>query len=291
LGFAQTHQGSALDPPPFGKGGRKLLFCRIGKDKGEFEMPQTFILAVRPGRIHDAGSRGLPLAHLAYRVGKGPHLFRANGPVTPHGGLMVMDAPCPEEGGEVESFCHEVLRECAARKFTGVVCRFEGARQELLSKICAKLSAVCAGRGLACYVSEAYGQDAPGAGVFIPTALSGGSLQERLGDAKARFGDRVAVWVDRSAEDFLLPSPGGAGAPLTAEELEQRKAEHSAQVFFSDELCAHYFTYMAGKNAHFVLFDDAGSVRKKLHCAEQAGIETVFLPYDAMEDILQKLLP
>ena len=44
---------------------------------------EKLFLAAKPGEINAAGGWGWPLAHLAYRVGGGPHLFRANGPVTP----------------------------------------------------------------------------------------------------------------------------------------------------------------------------------------------------------------
>ena len=254
-------------------------------------MTQTMILAAAPGQAAAAGGWGLTLAHLAYRVGGGPHLFRANAPVAPRGGLLVMEADRFDGAGESEPFCNEVLRECAARKFTGVVCRFRGRAIPMLGEIAGKLGELCGGRGLSCYVTETYGAAAPGAKVLIPTALSGGSLQNRLEEAQGRFGPgRVALWVERSAEDFLLPSPGGAGAPLTAEELSRRRAEHSPSVFFSDELCAHYFTYMAGEKGHFVLFDDAGSIRKKLHIAGRLGIQTAFLPYESTADLLPELL-
>lgn len=254
-------------------------------------MTPELILAAATGQMTAASGWGLPLAHLTYRVGAGPHLFRANGPVTPRGGLMVMDDTRLEGNGEAAPFCNEVLRECAARKFTGVVCRFQGKARPLLGKIANQLAERCSERGLSCFVSETYGAAAPKAKVLIPTALSGGSLQGRLEEAQGRFGNnRVAIWVDRSAEDFLLPSPGGAGAPLTIEELNRRRAEQSTSVFFSDELCAHYFTYMAGEKAHFVLFDDAGSIRKKLHIAQQLGITPAFLPYETTADLLGDLL-
>lgn len=252
---------------------------------------ERWVLATPPGQLTAAGAWGLPLAHLAYRVGNGPHLFRANGPAAPRGGLMVMDAPRFDGVGESAPFCNEVLRECAARKFTGVVCRFEGPRRPLLGEMAAKLAELCAGRGMECFVSENCGLSAPKARVLIPTALSGGSLRTRLEEARSRLGPgRAALWVERSAEDFLLPSPGGAGAPLTAEELARRREEHASSVFFSDELCAHYFTYMAGEQAHFVLFDDAGSIRKKLRVAGEVGISTAFLPYPAVADLLPELL-
>ena len=255
------------------------------------EQMERLILAVPPGQLTAAGGWGLPLAHLAYRAGSGPHLFRANAPVAPRGGLMVIDDARLTGGGEAEGFCNEVLRECAARRFTGVVCRFLTRPTSLMEDITGKLGELCRGRGLACYVSEPYGISAPQAKVIIPTALSGGSLRGRLEEAANRFGaGRLAVWADRVAEDFLLPSPNGAGAPLTAEELKKRREACGANVFFSDELCAHYFTYMAGENAHFVLFDDAGSIRKKLGVAKSLGIETAFLPHGALHDLLEALV-
>lgn len=254
-------------------------------------MTQTLILAVGPGQVSAAGGWGLPLAHLAYRVGGGPHLFRANSPVAPRGGLLVMEADRFQGLGESEPFCNEVFRECAARKFTGVVCRFRGRALPLLGEIAGKLAELCSGRGLSCYVTETYGAAAPEAKVLISTAISGGSLQNRLEEAQGKFGPgRVVLWVERAAEDFLLPSPGGAGAPLTPEELTRRRMEHGPSVFFSDELCAHYFTYMAGERGHFVLFDDAGSIRKKLRIAGRLGIQTAFLPYESTVDLLPNLL-
>lgn len=248
------------------------------------------ILAAKPGEVTAAGAWGKPLANLAYRVGSGPHLFRANTPIVPTGGLMVMDDERFTEGGAPEGFCNEVLRECAARKFTGVVCDFRARPRSALADAVGKLAELCAGRGLRCFVSEPYGLAASQAKVMVHTAVSGGTLQGRLEDALNRFGPRVAVWVDRSAEDFLLPSPSGAGAPLTAEELSRRRAERGSEVFFSQELCAHYFTYMAGEKGHFVLFDDAGSIKKKLRMAKNLGVETAFLPYASTAGLLEDLL-
>lgn len=252
---------------------------------------ERLIIAAKPGEVTSAGAWGRTLAHLAYRVGGGPHLFRANGPVTPQGGLMVIDDAEFSGGGDAEGFCNEILRECAARRFTGVVCRFLERPAPVLSSAVGKLGELCRGRGLECFVSEPYGAAASSAKVLISTALSGGSLQGRLEAAGESFGPgRLALWVERTAEDFLLPAPNGTGAPLTVEELERRREEHGADVFFSGELCAHYFTYMAGEKGHFVLFDDAGSIRKKLRLAAQLGIQTAFLPWETTGDLLGELL-
>lgn len=137
---------------------------------------------------------------------------------------------------------------------------------------------------------QSYGRSVPDR-QLLHTAMSGGSLRERLAEAVGRFGgDGVAVWLDRSAEDFLLPSPTGAGRALTREELSALRERRGGSVFFSPELCAHYFTYMEGSVGHFVLFDDAGSLRKKLQVAGEAGITTAYLPLADTQDMLGEIL-
>ena len=127
---------------------------------------------------------------------------------------------------------------------------------------------------------------------MIPSALSGGSLRQRLQDAVEQYGaERVTLAVERVAEDFYLPSPTGQGMPLTREELRARIEERSPSIFFSGELCAHYFTYMSKENgAHFVLFDDAGSIRKKLSIARSLDIANAILAYPQVDDLLEDIL-
>ena len=75
------------------------------------------------------------------------------------------------------------------------------------------------------------------------------------------------------------------------EELQERLEERAPSVFFSSELCAHYFTYMSRQNgAHFVLFDDAGSIRKKLQTARSMGITSAVLAYPQVDDLLEEIL-
>lgn len=250
------------------------------------------ILTAAPDDSRAARATGLTLAHLAYRVGGGPHLFRANLPVAVRGGLMVIDNEGFDGRGEATPFCHEVLRECTARGFTGVVCRFTGRPLSLLAQAIAQLGELLDKRGWPLYVTEAYGDASDRARVLIPTALSGGSLRQRLEEAVEHYGhDRVVLAVERVAEDFFLPSPTGQGTPLSREELADRLAQRNPTVFFSSELCAHYFTYMSKENgAHFILFDDAGSIRKKLQLAAGLGISTALLDYRAVDDLLPRLL-
>ena len=124
------------------------------------------------------------------------------------------------------------------------------------------------------------------------SAISGGSLRRRLEGAVQRYGaGRIALCLRRVREDFYLPAPEGRGAPLTEEELRALIARLDPAVFFSPELCAHYFTYMSRTTgAHFVLFDDGQSLRRKRALARELGIGTILLLLPESADVLGEAL-
>ena len=251
----------------------------------------NLILAAAPTEMMAAQSFGLTLAHMAYRVGGGPHLFRANLPIPARGGLKMIDDAGFDGRGDPGPFCQEVMRECTARGYTGVICGFDRPFP-LLGRVIAELSPLLERQGWPFYISELYARYSDTAKILIPTALSGGSLHQRLEEAAAQYGaSRIALAVERAAEDFFLPSPTGQGIPLSQEALQARIEERSPTIFFSGELCAHYFTYMNKQNgAHFILFDDASSIRKKLHVARTLDISDALLPYPEVADILPEIL-
>ena len=244
-------------------------------------MPQdTFIVTLTPRQLPALrGWQAVP-AHLAYRLGPGPHLFRADSTALPRGGLMVVDDRDFSPLGSVSQPCQEILRECQARGFSGAILDFEN-HLPPLEQIAGQLDEQFARRGWTLYVSERYGSHAPHARVMIPSALSGGSLQQRLVEALERFGEsRVVLALEKRAEDFFLPSPTGSGQPLTDQELKDLMTRLSPSVFFSGELCARYFTYMSRTNgAHFVLFDDGDTLRRKIEVARRLGIRAFLAPW------------
>ena len=86
---------------------------------------------------------------------------------------------------------------------------------------------------------------------------------------------------------YRLPEPRPGLSPLIERELafrggvesvkdlplEEKLEQLHPSVFFSHELCARYFTYMSRESgAHFVLFDDRDTLRKKLEVAQELGI-------------------
>lgn len=250
------------------------------------------ILTAPPSAAQAASSYGLPVGHMAYRIGPGGHLLRANIPINLRGGLMVIDGSGFNGRADTNVFCQQVIRECTARTFDGVILDFEGKPHPLLSQIVNKLGILLARRNWPLYVTEEYGGVSDQARVIIPSALSGGSLSKRLTEAVERYGaDKVALGIQRTAEDFTLPAPTGTGVPLSRAELNRRIQSRGASIFFSDELCAHYFTYMSRQNgAHFVLFDNAASIRKKIHIAKQFGLCACILAWPEVDDILEKIL-
>ena len=61
-------------------------------------------------------------------------------------------------------------------------------------------------------------------------------------------------------------------------------------VFFSPQLCARYFTYMSrDTGAHFVLFDDGETLKKKQELALSLGIQRFFWVYPEVEELCDEL--
>ena len=88
--------------------------------------------------------------------------------------------------------------------------------------------------------------------------------------------------------NFPLPA-AGRGAPLAPDALEGLLHRLEPAVFFDRGLCAHYFTYMAGPQAHFVLFDTPRSIREKLSLADRLGVPAALLPQPEIEGHLEEI--
>ncbi len=248
-------------------------------------MPQTkqdtFFITLTPRQLPALQPWRAAPALLAYRLGPGPHLYRANSGPLPRGGLMVVDDGDFDGLREAAPLCQEILRECQARGFVGAVLDFEG-RLPPLARIARQLDEAFARRDWRLFVPEDFAPAAPHGTVMIPSALSGGSLELRLEEAAERFGlERTALALEKAAEDFSLPAPTGCGTPLSPKALAELKERLSPSVFFSGDLCARYFTYMDREGqAHFVLYDDEDTLRRKVEVARHVGIHTFLAPWD-----------
>ena len=240
----------------------------------------SFIIILPPRQLPTLRGWQVTPAHLAYRLGPGPHLFRADSTALPKGGLMVIDDQEFDGLGPTGPLCQEIFRECQARGFSGAILDFEK-RLPPLEQIVSQLNEQFARQGWTLFVTERCAPWAPHGRVMIPSALSGGSLQRRLEEALEHFGEsRVVLALEMRTEDFSLPSPTGSGRPLTQQELEELKRRLSPSIFLSGDLCARYFTYMSRESgAHFVLFDDGDTLRRKVEVGRRAGINTFLAPW------------
>lgn len=250
---------------------------------------KELLLALPAGRETRGRSYGLTPAHMAYRVGPGPKLLGIRLPQGLRGGLMLVDCAGFDGGGDPLGCCRQILGECRSRSFRGIVCDFEGAPAGCLGRMVETLDRNCAAQGWTLYVPECYAPHAPQARVLIPSVLTHGTLERRLRDASERYGaGRAALAVEWVREDFLLPARG-RGEALSREKLEGQMERLEPAVFFDRGLCAHYYTYMAGAQAHFVLFDTPQSIRAKLDTAQRLGIAAALLPQPEVEEHLDEI--
>lgn len=249
-------------------------------------------LLTPPQQLAQAQASGLPLAHMAFQLGADGQLHAAASlPPGCRGGLMLVGGGEAPETGSPQAALQQILRLCVQRDFRGVVLDLESPPTPHLCKLIATLDQALEGQNRGLFLPEAYSGFSKRAFLYFSSALSGGSLQKRLAEAVGKYGkERLVLSLHRACEDFFLPSPQGAGHPLSQQALRQRMAQLEPRVFFSQDLCAHYFTYMSRETgAHFVLFDDAVSFGKKLELARAAGIPRCFLLYPAAAEFLPEL--
>lgn len=249
---------------------------------------KELLLALPAGRESRGRDFGLTPAHMAYRIGPGPRLLGARLPPSVRGGLMQIDCAGFDGAGDPVPCCRQILGECRRRGCRGIVCDFEGPLCGCLGKLVEILDRNCAAQGWALYVPEGY-MSVPHARALVPSALTHGTLERRLGEALERYGaGRAALAVEWVREEFPLPARG-RGKPIARETLEDMLRRLEPAVFFDRGLCAHYFTYTRGPQAHFVLFDTPRSIREKLDLAQRLEVEAALLPGPEVEGCMEEL--
>ena len=247
-------------------------------------------LAVTPAEAQEASRFRCSLAHVAYCIGPDSTLLRQNLLLQTRGGLLsVTDRGAPFIASP-ERLSAAALRECGRRSYGGVLLDFEQPPAPDRLAFAETLARRLSPRPV--YVPESYAA-ASGAIPLICTAISGGNFVQRLQEAAAgrdRAGG-LALDVQRLRMDFTLPAQSGEGRPLSGRELQDLLDRESPSVFFSQDLCARYFTYARDGETHFVLFDDADTLSQKLRTGGNMGFAAAFLMYTEVQDLLPKLFP
>jgi hypothetical protein len=232
---------------------------------------------------------GSRVAHFAYEVGPDLRLLRRRIPDSLRGGLMILTDS--DEGlyeGDVARLCEEMERECEARAFEGVVADFETAGRSHLEQFVSECTPLLTRKGLAVYTAIAYAHCCRESRVIVPCAPVSGSVRKILADAKERFeGRHLALEMERLARLLTLPHQG-EGDRIDRKTLAA--LVKGRQVFFSQELSAHYFTYKEPTgDTRFVVYDDSQSLFKKMRLAAHMGISEGFLLYPEVAGIFSNL--
>lgn len=239
-------------------------------------------LSVTPEQERPASAWCRRFAHVAYCIGPGSTLLRAAPPPGCGGLLSLSDRDAPLVAAP-ERLAAAIFRECCRRGYTGVVADFEGSptrdRRNLLIRLQKELSQ----RRWALYIPSSYSVE--GAVKLVNTAVSGGDFQSYLHQSLSQ--SPCALDLQRLRMVFSLPAPTGEGTPLSAEEFQALAAGQS--VFYSTALAERYFTCVRRGRTHFVLFDDADTLRRKLQLGRQAGARAAFLMYPEVQDLLPAL--
>ena len=246
-------------------------------------MPQksTPILAANPNQEnHIPSDQHSDIAHIAYQVAPGPKLMRAGNKMPGQGGFLYLSPEPSVLRGNYNFFLQQILRECQARRYLGVIADLPPHYGALAADMDRLLDA----NGLALYLPDSYAQQAPHAKLMCSTAISGGSLRHRLMDTIRRHGrERVVPALERTAADFLLPSANGKGTSLSSESLSLLRTRVHPDLYWSSDLCARYFTYSDQGQPHFVLFDDGDSLRAKLRLANELGLSRCLVAWGDLQ--------
>lgn len=235
-------------------------------------------LATDAKRLQQAMVYTTQLAHMCYRVGPYGTLLSSPLPDTLRGGLLMLSDEDGTYPDHPEGFCRTLVQECIRRHYAGIV--LDAAPPE---SFCRKLGELLAQQDRKLFLPEAVAHFAPHGIAVIGTAMTAGSLEDRLTAAVEQWGaERVALDLQRMMIDYPLSAAGG-GTPLTAAQLHQ--LAQGRATYFSRPLCARYFTYHTDSGARFVLFDDAQTLKSKMETAEKLGIRVGFFMLPEVEDL------
>lgn len=228
--------------------------------------------------IQAAAALPMNCAYLAYSIGPDGGLNRERLPARTRGGLLGLSdhgAP-PPEGLDPRRLEQETAAECARRGYAGVLLDFERPDyQQLALSLCQSL----ARQRLACYGPLTLAA-APECRLLIPSSISGGSFQQMLEDYCRRFApERLALDVVRVCAQYDMPSLDPDGQTLSVGQFRQILEQQAPTSFFSQQLCAKYFTYRVGNTTRFVLYDDLSSTMRKLSIAARQGFCGAFVLY------------
>lgn len=247
------------------------------------------VLAVMPREAPLAAAMPFSLGYMGYRITAG-RLMRDAG-LNMRGGMpIICDAGLSEDRFDIQRFGGDTAAEMELRGSIGLVADFTK-DTDLIRSIAAELMKAAVRCNVPLFVPEYLAETVPEACVIVPSTVTEGSLHNVLEAAAERHGKgHVALEIIPMRMDYTLPTEKNEGRRLTAEDVEKLIHDLEPMPFFSSELCAKYFTYIASdRKAHFVLYDDASTIVQKLRVAESCGVHAAFLLYAEVSEMLGEI--
>ncbi len=218
----------------------------------------------------------------AYRIGQNSTLLREVSLSNCAGNLLFLSDLDAPPVADAEKLAQAVVWECRRKKYRGTVLDFEAAPTSDRLRFAKAVAALSYASGLSLYVPENCA--VPSSIPLINTAVSGGSLSDRLQHSIGR-GGAAALDVQRLCMDFSLPAPSGMGRPFRPEQLIAMLHQWNPPVYFSQDLCAKYFTFTNCGQTHLILYDDQDTLRQKLQTGSSLGFRAAFLMYPEIADL------
>lgn len=244
-------------------------------------LPASVILVCAGADTARAAGHGHPLLDLCFRITPDGSLGRLKLSAHTSGNYIgIGDFPSASVTVSTKAFVDSVLYEAERLQIRGVFADLE-CSSPAARALCTALDDVLYAHGLPFFVPLARAGDTSHAILTVETAVSGGSLRGMIAELQNQYGrDRVAALLRPVCADFSLPAENAEGTPLTNEVREKLRERQGAQVFFSHELCAKYFTYMdADSHGHFVLFDDDSTLEEKIIQLRKQDVRYLFVLY------------
>ena len=245
------------------------------------------IIVCPPSQREKALKHSQHIAIVGYELTARGRLAGRGIPQELRSGLMVLCAS-PACAGDPSTAVQDIRREMNFRRYSGIVADFEGETTAFLVRT---LTALRKSAAVEIYAPESYAEKVPNVTALVGSGVTGGSFSEYLNRTVSRFPGKTALQVSRLSEDYLLPYSSGEHRRLETREREDIMMSTGAQSFYSSQLCTNYFTYYdRARKPHFVLYDTAATLRRKITVAERTGIDQAFFAYPEVHDILQEIL-
>ncbi|MGE4549222.1 MAG: hypothetical protein AB7C89_06700 [Intestinibacillus sp.] len=251
-------------------------------------LPASVILVCAGADTARASGHGHALLDLCYRITPQGTLDRLKLSAFSAGNYIgISDFPASSVTVTPQPFTDSVLYEAERLQARGVFADLECSSPSARA-LCAALDETLYARGIPFFVPLARAEDTRHAILTAETAVSGGSLRGMIAELQKQYGvDRVAALLRPVCSDFSMPAENADGVSMTLEACEALRAKQGAQVFFSHELCAKYFTYMEDDmHGHFVLFDDDSTIEEKIMQLKKQGVRDIFALYPDVAPML-----